>query len=522
MKIRKIITISILLALSSEIYAHTNSIGFTSNGGGSASFWYGNWHSPTGSTTFNEGSISLVGETGVSFSQTQAFNQLTGTTPTGLIPGTNYFSSDGTVLVSYRDNESYNWQGATFTGLTAGTYRFTYIPISNPTVEWRPDDSVILSSTITLTNFILVPSVTVASSNLGNTSVLAAARVIDASSDLLGLFISLTTETQVSNALTQTLPLLAAATTSAVTSTLSGINGVVRGRFGRSGKSGKSSGDDFYGDEHIWIQSFGSLANKGEQSGVAGYKANTYGVVFGVDATVSPALRVGGAFAHAKSGVNGQSSVAPQNSDIDVYQLIGYGSYSLDDRTDISFQLDVGQNINKARRQIAFTASVASSEYDSFTTHIGAGIGRTYALSGQTSLTPSFRADYTLINDQGYSETGAGLLNLNVNSRSTESFVVGVDGKLAHNLNDQTTLFANLGVGYDTMSKQASITSAFAGAPGAAFVTNGIAPDPWLMLSGIGAVYTTKTGIQITGSYDAEVREKFLNNTASVKFRWAF
>jgi len=154
-KIRKIVFISALIfGASSQAHAHTDSIGYTSNGGGSATFWYGNWHP---GTNFNEGSISLLGISGVTYSQTQAFSLLTSSTPTGLIPGTNYFTSNGTALVAYNTaiETSYTWQGATFTGLTAGTYRFTYIPIGSPTANWQPMDSIILSSTITLTSAFL-------------------------------------------------------------------------------------------------------------------------------------------------------------------------------------------------------------------------------------------------------------------------------------------------------------------------------------------------------------------------------
>lgn len=366
------------------------------------------------------------------------------------------------------------------------------------------------------------PSVGVYSSAsaLQNNPAYAGARVIDANSNLLNLFSSLSGNQQVSNAATQTLPLLTGASIMAAQGAMSGINRLVQARI--DANRGLSSGDDFYGNKNLWMKPFGSWADQNDRNSVAGYKANTYGAAFGIDGTVSPAIRIGAAFAYAKSDINGQSTVAPQSADVDVYQLIGYGSYAIDERTDINFQADIGQNATKGRRQIAFTSSVASSSYDSETAHLGVGIGRSYAFSGQTSLIPSMRVDYTWIKDKGYAESGAGILNLNVNARTTEALVFGIDGKLLHQLNDQTSLVANLGVGYDTLNEQAAITSAFAGAPSAAFVTYGIDPSPWLVRSGVGAVYRTKAGLEITGRYDTEYRESFLNQTASVKVRWAF
>lgn len=298
------------------------------------------------------------------------------------------------------------------------------------------------------------------------------------------------------------------------------VNGIIQSRLDHV--SGRASGDSFLGDKNVWLKPFASRADQNDRDGVAGFRADTYGLAIGVDGTLSPALRIGGAFAYASSDVNGKSATAPQSNDVNIYQLIGYGSYAIDDRTDINFQVDVGQNTNKGRRQIAFTSSTASSNYNSDTAHVGLSIGRAYPLSGSTTLIPSLRADYTWIKDKSYSESGAGLLNLNVASRSAEAFIVAIDGKLAHQLNDQTTLIANLGVGYDAINKRDAISASFAGASNAAFVTYGIDPSPWIGRAGAGAVYRLKSGLEITGRYDIEYRESFLNQTASANVRWSF
>jgi len=363
-------------------------------------------------------------------------------------------------------------------------------------------------------------SVFTSSSNMINSPTYGAARVIDATPGLLNLFTSLSGDRAVSNAASQTLPLLTGNSMIASRSTLNVINGVIQARLAAS--RGKSSGDVFGGDKNFWIKPFGSRATQDDNDGVSGYKAETYGVALGADAAINPALRLGAAFAYAGSNISNRSSIARQSADVDVYQLIGYGSYSLDERTEVNFQLDFGRNNNNGQRNIAFTNTQAKADYHSTTAHIGAGIGRTYAVAPQTTLTPSVRADYTWIRDSSYTEKGAGLLSLDVDGRSAEAFVIGLEGKLEHQLNERTTLTTNLGVGYDTINERASITSAFAGAPGAAFVTRGIDPSPWIGQAGFGMAYRTKQGLEINGRYDAEHRSGFLNHTASVKLRWDF
>jgi outer membrane autotransporter protein len=306
----------------------------------------------------------------------------------------------------------------------------------------------------------------------------------------------------------------------ASSSSLSGINRVVQARI--EANRGLSSGDGFYGDKNVWLKPFGSWANQHERDGVAGYTADTYGLVAGIDRAVSPALRLGGAFAYAKTNIEGKSTIAPQSADLHVYQLVGYGSYSLNERTELNFQADVGHNNNQGRRQIAFASTQAASDYSSQSAHVGIGLGRSYGIGSKTSFFPSVRADYTWIKDDAYTESGAGALNLQVDGRSTQALILGFDGKLSHELNAQTTLTANLGMGYDTLKRNAAIVSAYAGAPTATFATYGIAPSAWTTRGGVGAVYKARNGLEITGRYDVEYRESFLNQTVSAKMRWAF
>ncbi|MGE0011272.1 MAG: autotransporter outer membrane beta-barrel domain-containing protein [Azoarcus sp.] len=355
-----------------------------------------------------------------------------------------------------------------------------------------------------------------------NSPATGAARAIDTSSSLVALFAGagLSGNRAISDAVTQTLPLLTGGSMVAASSALSGINRVIQARF--EANRGMSSGNAFIGDRNVWAKPFGSWAEQSDRNGVAGFKADTAGLAIGADGAVNDNLRVGAAFAYAKANIDGSSSIAPHDADVDVYQLIGYGSYALDERTEVNFQVDVGQNQNKGKRTIAFTNTTASSSYDSQTAHVGVGLARSYPLNAKTTVTPSVRADYTWIKDDSYLEKGAGLLNLDVDSRSTEELILSLDGKISHQVDTQTSLSANLGVGYDTLSKRTSVTASFAGAPGVAFTTEGISPSPWLARGGAGLTHMTAGGTEITVRYDAEYRTDFLNQTASLKANWTF
>jgi hypothetical protein len=80
---------------------------------------------------------------------------------------------------------------------------------------------------------------------------------------------------------------------------------------------------------------------------------------------------------------------------------------------------------------------------------------------------------------------------------------------------------ASLGIGYDVLSRRSLITSSFVGG-GAAFVTEGIRPSPWLARGGLALLVHRDNGLEITAGVDFEARQGSTNQTASLKFRLPF
>lgn len=360
----------------------------------------------------------------------------------------------------------------------------------------------------------------------GNTPATGAAQVLDRSfannptGPIAQLFTGLTNQQQVSDAAAQVLPLLTGGSLQTGSAVLANLQRMIQSRIDYN--QGRSSGESFFGDRNFWLRPFGSWAEQGERQGVAGFRANVAGLAAGLDAALNERLRLGVAFAYANAGVDSKSTVAPQHMDTDVHQLIGYGSYAIDDRTEASFQADIGHNRNRGTRTITFAPAVASASYDSLTLHAGAGFARTYPLAPDTRFIPSLRLDYTTMKDRAYSETGAGALNLGVDGRRVDQLLASFDARLVHSLSDRMTLGLNAGGGYDWLAERTSITATFAGEPGAAFTTYGNDPRPWVGRGGAGLTYRTQAGLEVTVRYDLEYRSDYLNQTASAKLRWNF
>ena len=333
---------------------------------------------------------------------------------------------------------------------------------------------------------------------------------------------TLSTAQQVSDAVRQTLPLMTGGGAMATNNVLHSMNRIIQSRV--ENNRGLSSGDEFYGNRQIWLKPFGSHAKQQDRDAVAGFKLHTGGLALGVDNVVNDKVRVGGVLTYADSDVTSNDPVAAQKTDVKTIELVGYASYNLDPTTDLNYQIDVGRNTNQGHRNINFGAlsRIADSDYDSLSAHISAGIGHLIGLDAATNVTPSLRLDYTHVKTDGYTETGAGALNLKVDSSTYREMLVSGDVKLARELNSQLKLVSNVSLAYDLINKTAVSSSAFVGG-GAVFVTNGLKPSPWLGRLGLGLVSATESGKEWTLRYDLEKRTSgFLGQTLSARLRMPF
>lgn len=327
----------------------------------------------------------------------------------------------------------------------------------------------------------------------------------------------MTTPQEQSDAIKQTLPLMTGSMTQATTSNLRRVDSAVQERMQQNG--GLNSGDGFVSDNKVWLKPLGSWADQKDVNGISGYKMHTSGVIMGADGALSPAARIGAAFAISRSNVD--NNLGTQAAKVDSYQVVLYGLRNLDERTAFNWVADYGYNRNKSNRNINFMALTAAANFISDSVHFGAGLDHTFIMNETTRFTPSVRADYTSIHNSAYAETGAGGLNLALKGQTTDALVLTLGGKVSHKLSDTSRLTANLGLAYDTQAKASTITAAFAGG-GAAFTTQGISPAPTTLLGGVEYAMNTSKAMEVSARYDIEAKTGFTAQTASVKLRLPF
>ena len=328
------------------------------------------------------------------------------------------------------------------------------------------------------------------------------------------------TQKEVSDAVTQTLPLLAAGSSIPIRNVLSSTRRIVQ--FGLRDNSRLSWEEDRdLSNGNIWANVYRTHHNQNDRSGATGFYGISEGLVIGVDGNTDAHSNLGIAFAYGSTDVDNNTDL--HSADIKTYQLIGYGRHSVSESAEVSIQIGLSKSKTEGRRTIAFAddAPTALSDYDTTGIHLGIGIGRALKLGSATQFIPTMHMDYTRLTSDGYTETGAETLNINARSTHLEAFELGLNGQLRHRINAKASLVASFGIAYDTLNEQPTVTGRFAGG-GDAFVTRGIHPSPWIGGASIDFPITLGNNKYVAIGYDVEARRSYDNHTASMEFRWRF
>lgn len=369
-------------------------------------------------------------------------------------------------------------------------------------------------------------TLTSAVAGFGSPSSLGAAQALDnflagsGDATLIAAFGNLSTGSERAEAVAQALPVASGGTTSAIMSAVGNSLQIIQAR--SSSLSGLSSGDGFISEGNMWLKPFYSRADQDNKGGVTGYDATSYGGVIGYDSAVSESLRLGAAVSYGNVEID--SNAGNQNVDVDSYEAMLYGSYVLDATTELNFIAGAGFFNSESRRHISFGGlnRTASAEYDSWSARVGAGVGRVIEISPGLQVIPALRLDYSYLENDSYTETGAGTLNLRVDEQTAEQLIPEISAKVKYNVNDNLSLTGEAGVGYDVLTERSSVTSAFVGG-GGAFTTSGIKASPWHIKSGVALEYKINDAVDLGIHYDRFDRgSDYDNQTVSARALWKF
>jgi outer membrane autotransporter protein len=328
------------------------------------------------------------------------------------------------------------------------------------------------------------------------------------------------TAQQKSNAISQTLPVIVGAAPAATVNTARNLTQIVQAR--QSQIAGLSSGEEFVVNKDVWMKSFGVWGKQDDLNSVSGYALRTGGLALGGDKALSSRANIGGVLAFASSSVDGNNAAAPNTMTIDSYQVGSYGDYAITDQLNYNYQLDIGINRNKGKRNILTAGVIASSDYYSYSAHLGSGLKYMMPVAEKLTFIPSARVDYTQVHANSYSETGADTLNLQTGSQKYEEFLVTADLRFDYEFNGKLKGTINAGVSYNTMNDQVQITSAYQGG-GPSFTTSGMKVSPTLYEGGFGVIGDISKDVELIGRYDVQYRTTgYFSQMASIRVKINF
>lgn len=176
---------------------------------------------------------------------------------------------------------------------------------------------------------------------------------------------------------------------------------------------------DSSAENSFWSQAFGSNISQGNTSASEGYSANLKGLAFGLDKEISADSYLGISASYANSSVKSRSAL--KTTSINSYQLNVYNGINFEKFFLNNFVGFVWNDYN-SNRYVPVAAVNASSKYSGQTYIARSEIGVNTKLQNDFIFTPSLMITAAHNSSQNYSEDGAGTLNLNVNSQSTNFF----------------------------------------------------------------------------------------------------
>ena len=203
----------------------------------------------------------------------------------------------------------------------------------------------------------------------------------------------------------------------------------------------------------VYVNGIGQFGSRDLTSRENGFSFNNTGVVGGADYRLTPQLAVGAAFTYTHSDTDfDTSSLSPSGQSIrsDLYQGTIYATYSVTDSLFVNGNVMFGGGTTDSRRHIVIPSNnPAVPGVDSFATgsfgvdsdSVNVGVGYTLPL-GWVTLTPTARFQYLRTSSDGFTETGAGGVDLTYGGSGHHSVLSFIGGQA------QTAIPTRFGVLY--------------------------------------------------------------------------
>ncbi len=276
-----------------------------------------------------------------------------------------------------------------------------------------------------------------------------------------------------------------------------------------------------------WGHIFGGLGRQNAHDGSNAYDSHDAGLTAGFDRELDRNWRLGGALNLQRGLLDWDEYSGETRANTLAGSL--YGSYDQDSWFARS-QLGGGGTWINNRRDIPLTVLGQSLVTASSNTSLPFFQGRVstgYHFDFKDiRFTPSAGLFYVHTDNNPFSETGAGEFNLHVNRSSQDNLEAQFNLELAYvlKINDHPVTFrSNYGVGFETLDKQATITTGFLSFPNLiTFNASSLATGRWRFFTESGMDVEVAKNVRLRLDYIGIFQRHAYNNVGAVGLKIVF
>lgn len=276
-----------------------------------------------------------------------------------------------------------------------------------------------------------------------------------------------------------------------------------------------------------WGKGFSNAGTQGDRDNINGYETRAMGLMLAYDTPVGNQTRAGLGVGYANTTIDGNN--IGDSTKIDSYQLTGYLSHVVG-TVFVQGALTAGVDQYSGSRPIAFpgVSRTASADYNGrqYTALVSAG---KHFRFDQNTITPLASLQVSRVQVDGYTESGAGDINLRVDSQHYNFVQSSVGVKAERVIRSGNSTYSpevHFKWLHDFRSTTMQQNATFAGS-GATFSTQGISQDRDLLNVGAGITFlscncgdktTTVKGVYDYKWNNSNYSSHQLSLLASIKF----
>ena len=287
-----------------------------------------------------------------------------------------------------------------------------------------------------------------------------------------------------------------------------------------------AAGDAAFAGWSVWGRVLGSTGHTGSDGAAPGHARESGGALVGADRRLTPALTAGLALGFLRGTVEGDDGTGQVR--LDSYQLSAYGLFmpptQATARPFLDATLGLGVGRYDSRRSIAFGTLSRGARGDADGTDLSLEAGAGFVTRIQAlEVQPRAFLRWDRIGREGFTETGAGSLNLLVEDRTADALRagLGVTAGRSFTLSDGLVLRPEARLGY-ARELQDGIGGSTHRLGGAAFGVETARTGRDVATGGVGLAAMRGERFAVVAEYDAAASDRSTDHVLTLGLRWVW